>query len=52
MKKIILFLILTLLTFTSVNSTAEASLISSAKYRHEQQKENKKDIQQIKELFK
>lgn len=52
MKRIILFLVLTLFTFASVNASVEASLVSSAKYRQQQQKEYKKDITQIRNLFK
>lgn len=52
MKKLAIFIILTLLTFTSVNMAQGASAISSRKYRLEQQKQYRNEVKQIKELFK
>ena len=52
MKKIILLLTLALLTINFGNSNAHAALISTGKYRHEQNKINKAEAKQIKELFK
>ena len=52
MKKIILLLTLALLTINFGNSNAQPALISTGKYRHEQNKINKAEAKQIKELFK
>lgn len=51
MKKILLFFI-ALFAFCFVNVDAQASLVSTGNYRHEQNKINKYEIKQIKQLFK
>ena len=52
MKKIILLITLALLTINFGNINAQASLVSTGKYKHEQSKINKAEAKQIKELFK
>lgn len=52
MRKIILLLALSLLAVNFINTDAQASLVSSGKYRQEQNKVNKAEAKQIKELFK
>ncbi len=51
MKKVLLFTILALLTFSCSNISAQASLISTGSYRNEQNKLNKSEIKEIKQLF-
>ncbi|MBP3846185.1 hypothetical protein J6I39_00380 [bacterium] len=52
MKKIILLLALSLLAVNFINTDVQASLVSSGKYRQEQNRVNKAEAKQIKELFK
>jgi len=52
MKKTLLFLTLALFTMTCTNLQAQASLVSTGKYRNEQNKINKAESKQIKQLFK
>ena len=52
MKKILLFTILALFTMTCTNLCAQASLVSTGSYRNEQNKINKAETKQIKQLFK
>ena len=51
MKRIVLLLALSLLMCGGGNLSAQASLVSSGQYRHEQNKIYKKELKQIKKLF-
>lgn len=51
MKKILLFLVLALFTTVCTNIDAQASLVSTGKYRAEQNKIYKSELKQIKDLF-
>lgn len=51
MKRIVLLLAISLLMSGAVNVSAQASLVSSGQYRHEQSKIYKKEFKQIKKLF-
>lgn len=51
MKKVLLFIVLALFTMTCSNMQSQASLVSTGKYRSEQNKINKAETKQIKQLF-
>lgn len=52
MKKTLLFIILALFAITCTDIQAQASLVSTGSYRSEQNKINKAETKQIKQLFK